>query len=81
MRPLLDEMRTIADRESRTVSQIALNWCLQQGVVPIPGARTVSQALDNCGAMGWDLSDSDITRLNALSRESGVDLTSPLQGR
>ena len=81
VRSLLEEMRAIAERENKTMSQVALNWCLQQGVVPIPGARSVSQALDNCGAMGWDLSESDVTRLNALSRDSGVDLTTPLQGR
>ena len=79
--PLLDAMREISARENRTLSQIALNWCLQQGVVPIPGARSVSQALDNCGAMGWDLSSSNMAKLNRLSRESGVDMTSPLQGR
>jgi pyridoxine 4-dehydrogenase len=79
--PLLNEMREIAARENRTMSQIALNWCIQQGVVPIPGARTVSQATDNIGALGWELSKEDINRMNLLSSVSGVDMRTPLQGR
>lgn len=81
VKPLLDGMREIAVRENKSMSQIALNWCMLNGVVPIPGARTVSQAIDNCGAVGWALSDEDVIRLNELSRQTEVDMTTPLQGR
>ena len=81
VKPLLDEMRRISAKEGKSLSQIALNWCIQQGVVPIPGARSVSQASDNCGAMGWSLSLEDIQRLNDLSKASKVDMTVPLQNK
>jgi aryl-alcohol dehydrogenase-like predicted oxidoreductase len=81
VKPLLDEMRAMSVRYEKSMSQIALNWCIMQGVIPIPGARSVSQAVDNCGALGWNLADADIIRLNELSRQSGVDMTTPLMGK
>ncbi len=39
--------------------QVAINWCMRQGTVPIPGAKTLQQAEDNLGALGWRLTDGE----------------------
>jgi len=64
---LLSALRVTGRRYGgRTIAQVALNWVLSQGAVAISGARTQQQAQDNAGAMGWRLSDEDVTALTAL---------------
>jgi pyridoxine 4-dehydrogenase len=45
------------------VAQVALNWVLSKGALPIPGAKSPEQARQNAGAMGWRLSADEITEL------------------
>ena len=39
--------------------QVAINWCMCQDTIPIPGAKSVQQAEGNLGAMGWRLSSGE----------------------
>lgn len=41
------------------VMQVAINWCMCQDAIPIPGARNLKQAEGNLGALGWQLSSSE----------------------
>ena len=43
--------------------QVAINWCICQGAIPIPGAKTLVQAEDNLGALGWRLMPSEMAAL------------------
>lgn len=66
--PLLSEMRKIgSDRGGKTLSQIAVNWVLCKGALPIPGAKNHRQAEENAGAFGWRLTESEVARLDELS--------------
>jgi pyridoxine 4-dehydrogenase len=40
---------------------------MRKGAVPIPGAKSRQQALENAGALGWHLSDSEIIALDQAS--------------
>jgi pyridoxine 4-dehydrogenase len=71
--PLLAEMESIAKRRKKTISQVALNYIISKGAVPIPGARNVSQLKDNIGAMGWRLSKSEIEKLEELAQNIGFE--------
>jgi len=62
--PLTDLMRQIAASRNKTVSQVAINWCMRQSTVPIPGAKTMSQAEDNLGALGWKLTAGEVQALS-----------------
>jgi pyridoxine 4-dehydrogenase len=66
---LIDAMSSIAERRGKTISQVALNYIISKGAIPIPGCRTVSQLEDNLGAMGWRLSETEIKRLELLADE------------
>jgi pyridoxine 4-dehydrogenase len=66
---LIKAMSDIAERRSKTISQVALNYIISKGAIPIPGCRSVSQLEDNLGAMGWRLSDTEIKRLELLADE------------
>lgn len=62
--PLLELMGAIASARKKTVPQVAINWCICKGTVPIPGAKTVAQAEENLGALGWRLSGRDVAALD-----------------
>ncbi len=62
--PLLNLLEVIAAEMGKTPSQIAINWARCKGGVPIPGARTVQQATENVGAVGWRLSNAAMDELD-----------------
>jgi pyridoxine 4-dehydrogenase len=65
--PLLNCLREIAQQRQKTVSQVALNWCICQGTIPIPGAKKLSQAQDNLGALGWQLNEGEVNELDKIA--------------
>lgn len=64
MTGLLDCLNDIASQRQKTVSQIALNWCICKGTMPIPGAKSLVQADQNIGALGWSLDDGEVNALD-----------------
>jgi pyridoxine 4-dehydrogenase len=48
------------------MAQVALNWCICQGTIPIPGAKNLTQARENIGALGWRLSPSEVLELSSI---------------
>lgn len=70
LKPLLSSLEDIAQRRQKTVPQVALNWCICKGAIPIPGVKTVKQAKDNLGALGWRLSNDEILQLESAAQES-----------
>lgn len=70
LKPLLDEMRKIGIAHGeKTPVQVALNWCIAQGTLPIPGAKNERQARENAGGIGWNLSEEDVAKLDDLSAQ------------
>ena len=68
VQPLIASLREIGQAHGgKTPSQVALNWVMRKGALPIPGAKNVRQAQENAGALGWQLSESEITALDAAS--------------
>ena len=63
----VDELRLIATEADRTVAQLVLNWTLHQpGITAVlAGAKRPEQIRENAGAMGWELSDAHLVRINA----------------
>jgi aryl-alcohol dehydrogenase-like predicted oxidoreductase len=51
----------------RTPSQVALNWVICKGALPIPGARSIEHVRENAGAMGWRLSAQEVAALDTAS--------------
>jgi aryl-alcohol dehydrogenase-like predicted oxidoreductase len=59
------ELRRIGDEHGgKLPSQVALNWIVAKGAVPIPGAKNRSQAEENAGALGWNLDGDQVSRLD-----------------
>ncbi len=68
IQPLLKLMMRIgADHGGKNPAQVAINWTICKGTLPIPGAKTARQAEQNAGAAGWRLSESEVEDLDAMS--------------
>jgi aryl-alcohol dehydrogenase-like predicted oxidoreductase len=67
MQRLVGALRRIGSGRGRTPAQVALNWVICKGALPIPGAKDPSQAWENAGAMGWRLSPDEIRELEAAA--------------
>ncbi|MCA1954241.1 MAG: aldo/keto reductase [Anaerolinea sp.] len=68
MKPLIDQLKRIgSDHAGKTAAQVALNWVICKGAVPIPGAKTLAQAQQNAAALGWRLSEEEVARLDEVS--------------
>ncbi|MDY7013756.1 MAG: aldo/keto reductase [Cyanobacteriota bacterium] len=71
-RSLLDCLQDMAKSRNKTPSQVALNWCICKGTLPIPGAKNLEQARENLGALGWKLDVGEIEELDrAAARSEG----------
>jgi aryl-alcohol dehydrogenase-like predicted oxidoreductase len=66
---VVDALDTVAAETGKTVPQVALNWLIQRPSVAnvIIGARNEQQLRDNLGAVGWNLTPEQVSKLDAAS--------------
>ncbi len=70
--PLLDLLREIGQAHGgKTPAQVALNWVIAKGALPIPGAKNACQAEENVGGKGWRLTEEEVGALDATSEATG----------
>eukprot|EP00612_Vaucheria_litorea_P001496 CAMPEP_0171455434 /NCGR_PEP_ID=MMETSP0945-20130129/2332_1 /TAXON_ID=109269 /ORGANISM="Vaucheria litorea, Strain CCMP2940" /LENGTH=74 /DNA_ID=CAMNT_0011980677 /DNA_START=1359 /DNA_END=1580 /DNA_ORIENTATION=- len=60
-------MKEIGRGKGKTCGQVALNWAICKGTVPIVGAKNVQQAKENLGAVGWRLDASEIEEIERIA--------------
>ena len=70
-RSLLDCLRAVAKSRNKTMSQVAINWCICKGAIPIPGAKNLEQVQQNIGALGWELDSGEVAELDRAA--AGTD--------
>ena len=66
---VVDALDEVAADTGKTVPQVALNWLLQRPTVSsvIVGARNEEQLKQNLGAVGWQLTQDQMAKLDAVS--------------
>ncbi|BAY17972.1 aldo/keto reductase [Nostoc sp. HK-01] len=70
VRSLLTSLKEIAQSRHKTMSQVAINWCICKGTIPIPGAKSLTQAQENIGALGWKLDAAEIAELDKAAEST-----------
>jgi aryl-alcohol dehydrogenase-like predicted oxidoreductase len=72
---LLDKLKPIADERKVTLSQMVLNWTIQQPGITcaLAGARYPSQVIDNIGATEFSLTSGEINRINSMISDIQID--------
>jgi aryl-alcohol dehydrogenase-like predicted oxidoreductase len=67
IQPLIQRLREIGEAHGgKSPPQVALNWLIAKGTVPIPGAKNARQARENAAALGWSLTAREVTCLDAF---------------
>ncbi len=65
IQPLIRLLREIGQQhDGKTPAEVALNWAMTKGALPIAGAKTAAQVRDNVGASGWRLSEAAVVALD-----------------
>jgi len=70
LQPLLETLGAIATHRHKTPAQVAINWCICKGTLPIPGSKSLGQAQQNTGALGWSLAEGEVNELDQAARNS-----------
>ena len=58
-----EKLAAIGESHGKSVPQVALRYLIEQGAVPIPGAKNEKQARDNAGALTFSLSSTEMKEL------------------
>lgn len=61
------EAKAIAAHYGKTVAQVALRFCLQQDVLPLPKSTTPARIAENTALFDFDLTQEDIAALAAMT--------------
>lgn len=68
VQPLIRLLRKIGmDHGGKTPAQVAINWVVCKGAVPIPGAKNIYQARENLDSVGWRLTVDEVAQLDEAS--------------
>ena len=71
---LIRTLREVGDVHGKTPAQVAVNYCMAKGTVPIPGAKNASQAASVAGCLGWRVSEAE---KQALEKAAAMAPKSP----
>jgi aryl-alcohol dehydrogenase-like predicted oxidoreductase len=68
--PIISAVKSVSEQTGRSMAQVALAWLRHQTVpvIPIIGARRVSQLQDNLASLGLELSAEQLKSLDGASR-------------
>lgn len=67
VRPLQRALHAVAASVKKTPAQVALNWVVCKGAIPVAGVSKPEHVRDNAGALGWRLTDADVAKLDAAA--------------
>ena len=79
-RVLSDErLIKIAEKYNKSVAQICVRWCLQNGVLPLPKSVTESRIIENTDVFDFEISAEDMNTINSFEvfGESGFHPDKP----
>lgn len=75
-----DQLNTQAEVSiSRVPLQVALNWTLCKGALPIPGAKSAAQVTEIAGALGWRLGEGQVAELDRVSAKIPSSTGAPFE--
>jgi aryl-alcohol dehydrogenase-like predicted oxidoreductase len=73
--PLITALRKLGDQHGgKTPAAVALNWTICKGTLPIPGAKTMLQLVQNASALGWKLNEDEMAHLDEVSEACQLGL-------
>lgn len=67
-------LTTIAGKYGKSVAQLCIRWCLQNGILPLPKSVTPHRIEENAEVFNFVLSDEDVTFINEIPYFGGSGL-------
>jgi aryl-alcohol dehydrogenase-like predicted oxidoreductase len=78
IQPLLEVMGQIGQAHgNKSSTQVAINWVLSKGAIPLVGAKNAHQAQENLGGIGWQLTEAEVAALDEASTE--IQISFPME--
>lgn len=73
----LERLRDIASSYGKNLTQLAINWNLnQEGITStLVGTRNAHQLEDNLGGAGWKISDADMEKIKLILKERDMAIS------
>lgn len=69
-----EALSEIAAKYGKSVAQLCIRWCLQNGVLPLPKTVTPSRMVENIEVFDFVISDEDMTAINVMPYCGGSGL-------
>lgn len=63
--PLLQEL---SKKYGKSIAQICIRWCLQNGVLPLPKTVTPSRMTENANVFDFEISKEDMEKINSMEQ-------------
>ena len=69
-----ETLSAVASKYGRSVAQICIRWCLQNGPIPLPKSVTPSRIEENLKVFDFEISDDDMSLINSMEYCGGSGL-------
>jgi aryl-alcohol dehydrogenase-like predicted oxidoreductase len=79
IQPLIEVLRAVGQERGKSPTQVALNWVICKGAVPIPGAKNKRQVDEIAGAVGWRLDEGEVRELEKAADRVATPLGAPFE--
>lgn len=60
-------LMNVAERLGKPTTEVALNWCICKGVIPLTGTSSGEHLKENAATLSWRLTDEEIAELDGVS--------------
>lgn len=69
-----EKLQEIAKKYNKSVAQICLKWCLQNGVLPLPKSENIERMKQNLNLFDFTISKEDVSIINNMEFFAGSDM-------
>lgn len=66
-----DTLKEIAGKYGKSVAQLCIRWCLQNGTLPLPKSQTASRIKENTDVFDFEISAEDMALINNMEYFDG----------
>lgn len=69
-----ETLKSIAKKYGKSVAQLCIRWCLQNGILPLPKSVTPSRIFENTGVFDFEVTEEDMATINRMEYCGGSGL-------
>ena len=63
-------MNSIAEKHKKTVAQVSLRWCLQNGFIVLPKSKSLGRIAENIDIFDFSLDGDDMKLIQDLHKKN-----------